>query len=119
MTNETTPKPQLIEVQTRAEFDAHLAAAKGPVLVDFVAADCGACEDEKPALAKLADECGLAATILVVDETKVGSELADAYAVSGTPTLLYAASAADFHAKKVKEVEPDSTTLRRKLKCAR
>lgn len=111
-------KTQLIEVQTRAEFDAALAAATGPVVVDFVAADCGACEEEKPALAKLASECATA-TILLVDEAKVGAELADAYDVSGTPTLLYADSADDFKAKKVQELEPDSALLRRKLKCSR
>lgn len=112
-------KPTVIEVRDKADFDARLAAATGPVLVDFVADGCEACAGEKPLLDQLAGECAEPATILIADEAKVGGELFDAHKVDGTPTLLYAKDGAAFTAGKTVEVDPTSAALRRKLKCAR
>lgn len=108
-------------VKTRAEFDALLANAKGPVLVDFIQPDCGPCIEETPAFNKLAEACKTsAATIMRVDVTQgFGAELGAELDISGTPTGLLADSADDFKAGRVREVaDLESSSVRRKLKCA-
>lgn len=112
---------KVIEPKTQAEYDAALANAKGPVLVEFTQDGCGHCDPE--ALNKLAAGCKTTdATLMRVEcSDGFGSDLADALKVDGTPTALMADSAEDFKAGKVEEVDPEAQAaeLKRKFKCAR
>lgn len=108
-------------MKTREEFDALMAKATGPVLVDFIQPDCGPCIEETENFKKLAADCnGGPATVMRIDVTEgFGAELGQKLDVEGTPTALFAASAADFHAGKTKELDDlTSSTARRKLKCS-
>lgn len=133
--NESSPAadgPSPITITSEEQFRAALSSAPGIVLVDFVAVDCAACEEEGPLLAELASCNG--ATVLKVDVDQL-PELADALHVDGTPTL-YLGTSAEFlkdlaagdaaakaekripKPKAIKEVTPGPRLLR-KLKCAR
>lgn len=118
---DTQPLTLQPTVNSRAEFDALLAKATGPVLVDFVQEGCGHCVDEAPKFDKLMSECGSKATLARVEITQDwASQLADQLKVDGTPTALLADSAALFLAGKGREVtDLDSSAVRRKIKCAR
>jgi hypothetical protein len=118
-TSATSPAPApVIEPKTRDEYEKALAEAKGPVIVEFVQEGCGACDPT--ALDKLATDCGTKATIMRVEcGSGFGSDVADELGVDGTPTALMAESGAKFLAKETVEVDPESTSLRRKLKCSR
>jgi hypothetical protein len=116
--SEPTLKPT---VNSQEEFDALMANAKGPILVDFVQEGCGHCVDEAPKFDKLRTECKSDATIARIEVTQDwASELADKLKVDGTPTALLADNAQDFLAGKGREVaDLDSSAVRRKLKCGR
>lgn len=106
------------EPKTKEEYEKLLAAAKGPVIVDFVQHDCSACDPA--ALDKLATDCAANATVMRVEISQgFGSDLADQFKVEGTPTTMLADSAAKFTPGEAVEVDPDSKAVRRKLKCAR
>jgi hypothetical protein len=116
--NSATSPSSVIEPKTRDEYEKVLAEAKGPVIVEFVQEGCGACDPA--ALNKLATDCGAKATIMRVEcGFGFGSAVADELEVDGTPTTLMAESGAKFLAKETVEVDPESTSLRRKLKCSR
>jgi thiol-disulfide isomerase/thioredoxin len=109
-------------VHTREEFDKLLAAAKGPVLVDFIQPDCGACVESQPEYEQLAKDCsGTPSTIARVDVTSEwGAELANKMKVDGTPTALFAKTREAFDKGDVTEVNDlTSNAARRMLKCAR
>ena len=110
------PPSRPVTIHTKAEFEAALAAAKGPVAVEFVMQDCEFCEESKQEMDAITVACPGALTALRVDVDEV-PEVADDFDVEGTPTLLFARSGAGFTPKKAKELEPEQ--LRRKLKCAR
>lgn len=114
-------KSRVQQVKSAAEFEAALKSAPGSVLVDFISKGCGACEEELPALEKLAAEkCAGDCTILVAEESQVGGELLDKFEVEGTPTLFYAKAAQDVLDAKLDALEEvDVPTARRRLKCAR
>ena len=108
-------------VRTKEEFEAALQNAKGPVLVDFIQPDCGPCIEETPVFNKLAEACKTSgSTIMRVDVTQgFGEQLAMEHDVEGTPTSLFAETAADFKAGKTRELaDLDSSAARRKLKCS-
>ena len=108
----------ILEPKTREEFDTAVREAKGPVVVDFTAAGCGACSPE--ALDKLAKDCPTAATIIRVETTEgFGDTLATEFNVEGTPTTLLADNGAEFTPEGAVEVNPESKAVRRRLKCAR
>jgi len=116
-----TPEPRAeATVKTKEEFDALLAKATGPVLVDFIQPDCGHCVDETPAFEKLQADCkDTTAVIARVDVTAgFGEELAEKLDVDGTPTALWAASPKDFLDGKTRELaDLNSSEARRRMKC--
>ena len=123
MSDPTTAPAKRAEptVKTKEEFDALMAQAKGPVLVDFIQPDCGPCIDETGHFQALAAACvGGPATVMRVDVTEgFGRELGEKLEVEGTPTALFAESAEAFHAGKTRELSDlTSTAARRKLKCS-
>lgn len=108
-------------VTSKAEFDDALAKAPGPVAVLFTQTGCGYCEDDKKSLAELAAKCGTAGvTALEVEANPDDGELdklATSFKVEGTPTILFAETAAKMTPRSAREVEVEQ--LKRKLKCAR
>lgn len=110
---------KVIEPKTKEEFDKVIAEAKGPVIVDFVQHDCGACDPKD--LNKLAKDCkGTEATVMRVEISEgYGSDLADQFNVQETPTTLSADSGAEFKPGTAVEVDPASAAVRSKFKCAR
>jgi len=110
----------VIEPKTKAEYDKHLADAKGPVIVDFVQHDCSVCDPASlDALAKDCSEVSKATIMRVEISEGFGSELANEFKVEGTPTTMMAESVDKFTPTEAVEVDPGSKAVRRKLKCAR
>jgi thioredoxin 1 len=67
-------------------FDARIAAATLPVLVDFTAAWCGPCRAQAPILEKLA---AVNPEVLVVSvDVDESPELAARFGIRGMPTLI-------------------------------
>lgn len=107
------------EPKTKEEFDALLKAAKGSVTVEFSQEGCGHCD---PAVLNgLSEKCEDVTMVRVDcgDNDSWGGKLADEFDVAGTPTVLFAEEAANFTPKKAKEVDPESKSFAKKLKCAR
>ena len=72
---------------TTDTFDEMVAAADGPVLVDFWAEWCGPCKMIAPILDEIADEQGEKLSIAKVNVDEAG-EIAQRYQVMSIPTLL-------------------------------
>lgn len=107
----------VIEPKTREEYEKAVADAKGPVVVEFTQNGCGHCDPA--AMNKLATDCGSNATLLRLECSEgFGADVADQFKVDGTPTALFAGKAADWKPGVAVEVDPESSALRRKLKCA-
>ena len=109
---------KVLDVTTDADLQAQLAKATGPVVLDFVQEDCGHCEEAKPHVDKLAKGCDV--TVLRIDVEKADDGIMNRFGalVEGTPTTLYAPSAAEMTPEKAVEVDPEDKSFLKTLKCA-
>ena len=115
---------KVVDVKSEDEFKKALAAATGKVAIEFVASDCGFCEDEKPRVEKIAEQC-LDLVVIRADVDSMPQVAWDKFLgeAGGTPTLYLGTSAQfseEMTPEKAKQFElDDSAALRRKLKCGR
>jgi len=82
------PRPnEPIDVPNTGVFDAAIANASVPVLIDFWASWCGPCHMMAPEIAKLAQRTAGRALILKVD-TEAHPELSARYGIRSIPTIM-------------------------------
>lgn len=74
-----------VEVLNDLNFDARIATAERPVLVEFTAAWCGPCKAQATILDKFAESSAAIVALVDVDDCP---ELAARFGVRGMPTLL-------------------------------
>ncbi len=74
-----------VEVLNDLNFDATVAKAERPVLVEFTATWCGPCKAQAAILDKFAESTDAVVAIVDVDDCP---ELAARFGVRGMPTLL-------------------------------
>ena len=85
---QSLPAPsQPVELTSSADFDALIANATLPVLVDFWAAWCGPCRAVAPELEKLAKQKAGKLLVAKVDTERL-TELAGRFAVRSIPLLI-------------------------------
>ena len=77
-----------VTLVTQAQFEAELAQAKGPVVVDFFATWCGPCKRLSPMLDELAGPRTNQIRFLKVDVDQ-SAQLAERFGVQGVPTLVF------------------------------
>jgi thioredoxin 1 len=77
----------LVREITTSEFDAEVAKATTPVLVDFYAPWCGPCKRMAPTLGELAKEFQGSVSFVKVNVDN-NPDLARQYGVQGVPTLM-------------------------------
>jgi thioredoxin 2 len=75
-----------IEVSAAADFDAVVANASVPIVVDFWAAWCGPCRMVAPEIKKVAEHLAGRALVLKVD-TDANPELSSRFAIRSIPTI--------------------------------
>jgi thioredoxin 2 len=82
-----TGPDQPVDVPNAGAFDAAIAAASVPVLVDFWAAWCGPCHMMAPEVDKVATRTAGRALVLKVD-TDANAELSARYGIRSIPTIM-------------------------------
>jgi thioredoxin 1 len=97
MSNETLQHPRgspplhgssdRIRSVTRSTFNLLVLKGAGPIAVEFMSYGCAYCRAIEPVLQRVAEMVQSKETIFRVN-VAVEPELADAYAVRGTPTLI-------------------------------
>ena len=95
-----------IEVPGAAEFDAAVASAPVPILVDFWASWCGPCHMIAPEVAKVAERVAGRALVFKVD-TDANPELSQRYQIRSIPTLAVFERGGE--ARRVAGVQPAAT----------
>jgi thioredoxin 2 len=81
-----SPPSQPVEVPDAATFDALVAEAPVPVLVDFWAPWCGPCRTMAPELERAARQVAGSALVVKVDTDAV-PELGERFRIRSIPTL--------------------------------
>ena len=82
------PRPNTpIDVPNTRVFDAAIATASVPVLIDFWASWCGPCHMMAPEIDKVAERTAGRALILKVD-TEANPELSERYGIRSIPTTM-------------------------------
>ena len=76
-----------IRTVTADTFKALVLDATGPVAVEFMSYGCGFCRALEPSLQQAAETLGTREPLFRIN-VGVESELAEAYAIQGTPTIL-------------------------------
>jgi thioredoxin 2 len=84
---ELSPPSAPVDVPGAAEFDALIARAAWPVLVDFWAPWCGPCKMVAPELVKVAAQ-GAGRWVVAKVNTEERRELAARYRISAIPTMV-------------------------------
>ena len=80
------PPAEPVDVESAADFDALIASASTPVMVDFWAPWCGPCRMMAPELKKVAAmESGKAVVVKV--DTQALPELGDRFGIRSIPTI--------------------------------
>ena len=72
---------------TSSTFPSLVLEAKGPIVVEFMSYGCSHCQALEPILQQVAEMVKSKEKIFRVN-TAVEQELADSYAIQGTPTLI-------------------------------
>lgn len=87
----TTPRKRgssdAIQTVTSSTFAALVLEAKGPIVVEFMSYGCSHCQALEPVLQQVAEQVKSKEKIFRVN-IAVEQELADSYAIQGTPTLI-------------------------------
>jgi thioredoxin 1 len=83
--NTTEPMPDLIRSVTGATFESLVLNGQGPIVVNFMSYGCAHCRTIEPILEKVAE---IAKPKIYRLNIAVEQELAEAYEVQGTPTLV-------------------------------
>ncbi len=78
----------ITKVTSASEFEEHVLKSKKPVLVDFGAKWCGACQTMKPTIEELSQELGNRYTFVEVDVDKAG-DIAGQFNIRGIPTFTF------------------------------
>lgn len=90
-TPRTTPRKRVsndgIGTVTSSTFASLVLEAKGPIVVEFMSYGCSHCQALEPVLRQVAEQVKSKEKIFRVN-TAVEQELADSYAIQGTPTLI-------------------------------
>lgn len=77
----------VIEIQSRAHFDALVKQAKGPVFVDFYSTRCGPCRVFAPIYEAWAQEYG-GPILFLKANAEIVSDLFEKYRIGAVPTLV-------------------------------
>lgn len=86
-TTATTQHSAVIEVTNANDFESIVLKSDKPVVVDFSAIWCGACQVMKPRIEELAEELKEKYKFVMVDVDKAG-DIAQKYEIKGIPAFL-------------------------------
>lgn len=87
-TTETKNKSSIIKITSMQEFQEKVISSTKPVVVDFSAAWCGACQTIKPTFEKIAQDLASKYLFVEVDVDAAG-QIANNYNIKGIPTITF------------------------------